>query len=120
MPSKLHVLKTWPVSFQAIWLGLKLYELRRNDRGYCLGDQLRLLEWTPVHTGPCDWVSDRCVKCNRLSGGSLEGSYTNRHITAEISYITRSGEFPGLEESFVILGIRVQERVSSEGQVVGV
>jgi hypothetical protein len=120
MPSTVHALKTWPIPFQAIWTGHKLYELRRDDRGYHVGDQLKLLEWVPVHTGSCDWVSDHCVKCNRKSEDPLDGSYTNRHISAEISYITKAGEFPGLEEGFLVLGIRVLELVSPQGQVVGV
>jgi len=113
MSATTHVLKTWPASFNAIWEGKKLYELRKDDRSYRLGDQLKLLEWVPSHTDSCEWVDNHCVKCNRKSGDPLEGSYTNRHISAEISYITKSGEFPGLEEGFSILGICVLERFST-------
>ncbi len=45
---KTHDLKTWPEPFAAILLGDKTHETRRNDRGYKVGDVLRLREWTPA------------------------------------------------------------------------
>lgn len=110
MPDIVHVLKTWPTAFQAMWLGYKAYELRRDDRKYRVGDQVKLLEWEPIHEGPCDWLSDHCMKCNKKSGEPDVGSYTNRYISAEISYITRDQDFPGLEEGFVILGLHILTR----------
>lgn len=120
MAGTIHVLKTWPLSFQAIWSGYKLYELRRDDRGYRVGDLIKLLEWVPVHTGSCEWLSDRCVRCNRKSEDPLAGSYTNRYISAEITYITRHADFQGLLEGFVILGLRILTMVPLRGPLVGV
>lgn len=77
-----HELKTWPKAFEAMWLGLKRYELRKGDRPFGLGDTLRLKEWDPD-----------------------TGQYSGREILAEVTYITRAGDFPGLEEGFVILGL---------------
>lgn len=44
-----HALKTWPAEFQAIIEGRKRFEWRRDDRGYEVGDMLRLLEWDPLY-----------------------------------------------------------------------
>lgn len=43
-----HELKTWPEPFQKIWDGKKLFEFRKNDRGFEKGDLLRLREWSPI------------------------------------------------------------------------
>lgn len=42
-----HELKTDPEPFNALWLGLKRYEVRRNDRDYHEGDWLVLREYDP-------------------------------------------------------------------------
>lgn len=42
-----HDLKCWPEFFAAILDGTKQFELRFNDRGYAVGDTLRLREWEP-------------------------------------------------------------------------
>ena len=41
-PTKTHELKTLPVSFEAIWDGRKLFDVRQNDRGFATGDLLVL------------------------------------------------------------------------------
>lgn len=38
-------LKTWPSAFAAVRAGLKAWELRLDDRGYEVGDNLILREW---------------------------------------------------------------------------
>jgi len=44
-----HVLKTDPEVFEALVSGRKTYELRRDDRGFAVGDRLTLRETS--HTG---------------------------------------------------------------------
>jgi len=116
-----HDLKTWPKPFQLVWRGEKLYELRRNDRKFQVGDGVFLHEWTPVHEERCQWYSPfdgqqtsaddiRCRLCDRRRKQPLAGEYTGRWIKAQISCITLHGDFPGLEEDFVILGIRLTDR----------
>ena len=41
----LHILKTDPIPFQAVWNDEKHFEWRKNDRNYKVGDQLRLQEF---------------------------------------------------------------------------
>jgi hypothetical protein len=79
-----HELKTWPEAFQAIWDGLKRYELRKNDREFRVGDTLSLREWDPV---------------TRV--------YSGRLLEATVTYITRPCDFPGLQDEYVVMGIRV-------------
>ena len=40
----LHTLRTDPIPFQAMWDGIKTFELRKNDRGFKVGDTLCLIE----------------------------------------------------------------------------
>lgn len=59
-----HELKVWPAYFVALADGRKTFEVRKNDRGFLLGDTLVLKEWRP---------SDR--------------TYTGRSIVRSVSYI---------------------------------
>ena len=83
-----HVLKTWPQFIDPIGYGQKTFELRYNDRQFCIGDMLDLREWNPdtEKWGP-------------------------RHIVCQITYILDSYEAGrikgGLTPGFVILGIRL-------------
>lgn len=42
-----HKLKTWPQFFESVVLGDKTFEVRKDDRGYQVGDTLLLEEWNP-------------------------------------------------------------------------
>jgi hypothetical protein len=65
MTKKIHELKTWCEPFEAVWSGLKTYEIRKNDRGFQHGDTLCLREW------------DRHTE-----------QYTGRVVTAEVGFAT--------------------------------
>lgn len=45
---KTHELKTWPGPFTAMWQEQKRFEVRRDDRGFEVGDHLWLREWDPA------------------------------------------------------------------------
>jgi ASC-1-like (ASCH) protein len=42
---KTHTLKTISPYFELLWSGAKTFECRLNDRGYQVGDELRLREY---------------------------------------------------------------------------
>jgi hypothetical protein len=80
-----HELKILPQYFNAVQDGSKNFEIRKNDRGFKVGDRLLLKEW------------DSMIE------------YTGKEITKEISYIFDSKEsntLYGLEEGYCILGLK--------------
>lgn len=42
-----HDLKTWPEYYVEVLANRKKFELRKDDRGFTVGDTLRLREWFP-------------------------------------------------------------------------
>lgn len=62
-----HDLKTRPEPFEAVADGLKPWELRRNDRGFSVGDRLVLRKWDPAASEYCG------SKLTRLVTWILEG-----------------------------------------------
>lgn len=44
-----HELKCWPIYFSLLISGAKSFEVRRDDRGFEIGDTLRLREWDTIH-----------------------------------------------------------------------
>lgn len=78
-----HELKTWPEPFQAVWDRRKLYEVRPDDRNFCVGDRLVLCEWDPVTQ-----------------------QYTGRRILVDVTYKTSSGQW-GIPAGLCVLGIYI-------------
>lgn len=78
-----HELKCWRVPFQAILDGRKAFEFRKNDRGYKVGDTLRLREW----------VYD-------------DEAYTGREASALVTYMVEGPSF-GVPEGYVVMSIAV-------------
>lgn len=76
-----HELKTLSGFFQSVLDEVKLFELRYDDRGFKIGDKLVLKEY-----------DDGIFK------------YTGRSVKVIITYMLKG--FPGLEQDFVILGIK--------------
>lgn len=77
---RIHHLKTLPEFFQQVWLGIKRFEVRKNDRDYNEGDVLILEEWSP------------------------ETQYTGRFIDTDILYLLHGGQF-GIEKGHSVLGL---------------
>jgi hypothetical protein len=88
--ARILVLKTWPHPFQATLEGKKPFEIRKDDRGFGVGDWLVLREWDP----------NRAVS----SGDAL--SYTRRVLRRRVSYVARGW---GLPEDLVVLGLEAPE-----------
>lgn len=89
---KSHILKTLPEYYQAVIDGRKMFELRKDDRGFEVGDILLLNEFDPDAS-----QSD--------GGGPTTGRYTGRGCKRIITYILR-GESWGLTSDKAILSIR--------------
>lgn len=83
---KIHDLKVWPDFFPSLLDGSKRFELREDDRGFQVGDYLRLREYAP---GPDE--------------------YTGQEITALVTYKIDANTIPfgaaALKPGFCILGI---------------
>ena len=76
-----HELKIYPKYFEAIIDGKKTFEIRKNDRGFRVGDRVVLKEW------------DNIV-------------YSGREIHAEIKYIL-DDKFIGLADGYVAFSIGI-------------
>lgn len=76
-----HGLKTWPKFFGAVMAGVKTFEVRKDDRGFAVGDTLRLEEWDPE-----------------------TGEYTGSLLLKHVTYVLPGGQF-GIEPGYVVLGL---------------
>lgn len=85
----IHELKTWPLYFREVKAGNKTFEVRKNDRGFKVGDQVLLKEYSPE---------------NYFEHGD-KAEYTGQILHREISYILPGGDF-GIEKGFVVLGLK--------------
>jgi hypothetical protein len=79
-----HELKCWPGPFRAIWQGDKTFEIRKDDRGFAVGDELVLRFFDP-DDGPLALT-----------------------IRARVCYMVK-GEW-GLPDDICVMGIRVLSR----------
>lgn len=79
---KVHDIKMAASYYDDVVSGRKRFELRKNDRGYKVGDSLKMLEFD-------------------------DGKHTGRIIDADIIYMLE--EYKGLEEGYCILGIDLKE-----------
>lgn len=85
-----HELKTWPEYFEAILVGNKKLEVRKNDRNFEENDTVLLREYDPV--------------TNR---------YTGRTIGATISYILPGGGF-GIDPEYCVLSLAFNGEAKNE------
>lgn len=77
--SKIHELKILPKYYEPVLHKLKTFEIRKNDRGFAVGDELILKEFEPI-----------------------KAEYTGRQIRQEICFITDYAQ----SDNYVVLGIR--------------
>jgi len=84
----IHELKTHPQFFAALYAGNKTFEVRKDDRGFKIGDELLLKEFYP----------------DGASWDSTKIGYTGRILHRRIDYILRGGKF-GIEEGFCVMAV---------------
>lgn len=83
MTGHVHELKTWPGPFERILSGEKTAEFRRDDRGFDVGDLLKLREWSPSTK-----------------------THTGRELTRLVTDICEASEGFGIPEGYVMMSIR--------------
>lgn len=76
-----HELKCWPEYYSKIVSGEKTFEVRRDDRGFKVGDALLLMEWSP------------------------ETGYSGNQLLFEVTYILPGGNW-GIFEKHCVMAIR--------------
>ncbi len=84
---KTHELKTLPEYFKAVNLGVKMFEVRKNDRDFKVGDVLILREWLPT---------EHCEST---------GQYSGRKIERTIGCFIDGVQF-GIKKGYCVLGFQ--------------
>lgn len=79
----IHAVKIYPEYYESVKSGEKLFEVRKNDRDYKVGDLLALNEFNP--------------------DDKVAGEYTGRAIIAKISYVLENPKL--CKFGFVVLGL---------------
>lgn len=74
----IHTLKILPQYFEPLIMGIKTFELRKDDRNYQINDILELKEWDGQE-------------------------YTGRETIRQVTYKLKNA--PGLDADYCILGI---------------
>lgn len=82
MNTKIHALKILPSFFQDVFAGRKMFEIRRYDRDFGIGDYVTLKEWD-------DQVE----------------MFTGREVSRRIIYMTDYMQAPG----YIVLGLASEE-----------
>ncbi|MDU7031650.1 DUF3850 domain-containing protein [uncultured Robinsoniella sp.] len=76
-----HELKIYPKYFEDVISGKKKFEIRKNDRKYCVGDVLLLKEWDNI-------------------------KYSGKEVKAEVIYLL-DDKFIGIQPGYVVMGIEL-------------
>lgn len=94
----IHDLKCWPADFAAIDRGDKTHEARNDDRGFAVGDVLRLHEWRPEKPSARDWKAPF----------GIPGKYSGKTLDVLVTHVTK-GQY-GLPSELAVMSIRKEPR----------
>lgn len=83
-----HTLKTLAPFFDAVEDGSKTFEVRKNDRGFAVGDILVLTRF--LHSD--------------VSHGIVP-SHSPQHIRKRVTYVLPGGQY-GIDSDYCVLGMR--------------
>ncbi len=89
--SKHHELKTWPEYFDLTWRGLKNFEIRKDDRGFAVGDTLTLIE-QPLDGEPTGRIIEAVVHCKISGDTKLPTPLPLGHCVLGIGVVLRYDE----------------------------
>lgn len=89
---RIHHLKSWPEPFAALKSGTKTFEIRKDDRGFMVGDVLCLEEWEPHNIRGGD---------SSMDGGFEVGS---PDLWYKVTYKAPGGSW-GLPVDLCVLGV---------------
>ena len=84
----IHELKTHPTFFSMVLSGTKNFEVRKDDRGFKVGDELLLKEFYP----------------DGASWDRTKEGYTGRILHRRIDYILFGDQF-GIEKGYIVMSI---------------
>lgn len=98
-------MKTWPEPFYRVWAGEKHHEVRKDDRGYAVGDLLLLREFD-LAAKPTLFDINASLMNGEAPG---PGRYLGRAVLAFVTYITHGGRF-GLASDACVMSIEVVDR----------
>ena len=87
----IHELKILPEYYDAVRVGDKRFEIRKNDRNFKNGDVLRLKEWDgEKYTGEEVYALVRYILTDWQAG--LKDGYCIMSIDTGMHYVPKSGE----------------------------
>ena len=75
----IHELKCWPEYFEALWDGKKTFEIRKDDRGYQVGDYLVQREY------------------------DLNSGYSGRVMVMSVTYVLDNPTF--VKDGYVVMSV---------------
>lgn len=78
----IHELKSWPMFYEPVRTGAKKFEIRKDDRGYKIGDILYLKEYVPD-----------------------EDRYTGRELVAAVTYLMPAFPELGVMAGYCVMSI---------------
>jgi len=96
-----HYLKEWPRFFEAVASGDKTFEVRRDDRGFEVGDMLVLREW---------------VLPSKRKSEMYVGAYSGRELRVRVTYVLRGPFVDLLGDECVVLAIRKETTNGEKSQ----
>ena len=92
-----HDLKTLPEFFEAVKCGDKMFECRRNDRGFQKSDTVTLKKFNPKAVV--------LIHQQAISGYMRNGYSEAKPLVREITYVL-TGEEWGIKDGYAVLGLK--------------
>jgi hypothetical protein len=101
----IHYFKAHPNPFEAVAIGAKTHEVRRDDRRERPrpGDLVVLREWDP-HGPACGCRDCRGPEGERIGPG---GNYTGSELRCRVTHVTLPGTW-GLPTDVYVMSVRVE------------